>query len=107
LNAALAMFLRNRSGTMQTHDLKTWPEFFAALIDGTKPFELRKNDRDYHVGDVLRLREWDPATKAYSGRETGRRVTYMLDHRPGAGCAADLGLAEGYAVLGIVPFDLP
>lgn len=87
---------------MTEHELKCWPEFFEALRDGVKPFELRKDDRGFQVGDILRLREWDPATNAYSGQELRRRVTYKLSHRPGAGCAADLGLKEGYAILGIV-----
>lgn len=86
---------------MTEHDLKCWPEFFHDLAVGTKAFELRKNDRDYRVGDLLRLREWDPETKVYTGRETTRRVTYMLEHRSGAGCAADFGLKDGYAILSL------
>jgi Domain of unknown function (DUF3850) len=86
---------------MSIHDLKTWPEFFHDLATGQKTFELRKNDRDYRVGDTLRLREWDPDTKTYSGRETTRRVTHMLEHRPGAECAADFGLKDGYAILSL------
>ena len=38
------------------HDLKIWPEFFDAVASGAKPFDLRKNDRNYHVGDTLLLR---------------------------------------------------
>lgn len=83
------------------HDLKCWPEFFVALANDKKTFELRKNDRDFQVGDFMLLREWDPRTQKYSGREELRRIIYMLEHRPGAGCAADFGLKEGYAILGI------
>ena len=42
------------------HDLKVWPAFFDPLADGTKPFEARKDDRGFAVGDVLHLREYDP-----------------------------------------------
>lgn len=31
------------------HDLKTWRPPFRALWDGTKTFELRKNDRNYRT----------------------------------------------------------
>lgn len=62
---------------MSVHRLKTWPEYFQALCSGRKTFELRKNDRDFRVGDVLLLEEWDPATKAYSGRLIEREVTYI------------------------------
>ena len=34
-----------------THDLKTWPEFFDAILDGRKTFEVRDTrDRDFAVG---------------------------------------------------------
>ncbi|MFG0317555.1 MAG: ASCH/PUA domain-containing protein [Planctomycetota bacterium JB042] len=74
------------------HDLKTWPEFFAAVEDLRKTFEVRRNDRDFREGDELLLREWDPETEAYSGRELLRRVSFVYD---GA------WIAEGYVVLGL------
>lgn len=61
------------------HDLKCWPPFFEAILAGDKTFELRRNDRNFKVGDVLLLREWDPTTEAYTGRGTYRHVTYMVD----------------------------
>lgn len=75
---------------MTRHDLKCWPEYFEAIHDGRKTFEVRKNDRGYQAGDILDLHEWDP--KAHSllqtqpglGRFTGRtarfRVGYVLSH---------------------------
>lgn len=61
------------------HVLKAWPTYFAAVVDGRKRFELRRNDRDFAVGDVLRLVEWIPGTSY--GNATGRvfrvRVTYL------------------------------
>lgn len=36
-----------------THDLKIYPEFFSAVCTGVKRAELRKNDRDYRVGDTF------------------------------------------------------
>lgn len=60
------------------HGLKCWPEFFQAIHTGKKTFELRVNDRDFKVGDVLLIREWDPKTKKYTGRKLVRDVTYLL-----------------------------
>jgi hypothetical protein len=44
---------------MKKHTLKCWPVFFAPILTGEKPFEIRLNDRDYEVGDILRLEEWE------------------------------------------------
>jgi hypothetical protein len=84
-----------------THFLKTWPEFFAAQANHTKPFEVRRYDRGYAVGDTLVLQEWEPARRdlgvdAYTGRELQRRVTYVLRDSP--------GLQPGYVVLGTEPW---
>lgn len=62
---------------MSTHDLKTWPEFFSAVESGAKTFEIRLNDRDYKIGDVLKLREWDRSTGEHTGKVVFRRVTYI------------------------------
>jgi hypothetical protein len=58
------------------HELKCWPPYFESVMDGSKPFELRKNDRDYKYGDELLLREWDPCGQAggVPGRYTGREL---------------------------------
>ncbi|MDF2680174.1 MAG: hypothetical protein K0R47_1364 [Brevibacillus sp.] len=37
------------------HELKTWPEYFNAVMDGTKKAEIRKNDRGFKVRDALLL----------------------------------------------------
>lgn len=70
--------------TPPMHELKVWPQYFPALRDGLKSSEFRKDDRQprFAVGDVLRLREWNPERFAvdgreYTGREVERRVTYV------------------------------
>ena len=81
----------------QIHELKCWPEFFLPLKDRTKEFELRKNDRDYKVGDYLLLREFDPGfDDGYTGRKTYRQVQFVLsvDRAPD-------GLKDGYVILGL------
>lgn len=85
------------------HDLKTWPTFFAAVKRGDKRFEVRRNDRDFGVGDVLLLHEWDPSLPsahvlrsdgAYTGAVLRCSVTYVM---PGG----NFGLAPDFCVLGI------
>lgn len=57
---------------------KCWPEFFRAIADGGKTFELRLADFECGPGDTLVLREWDPQTRQYTGRELEKTVTYVL-----------------------------
>lgn len=62
---------------MTTHVVKANPEWFPHYFDGTKPFSIRVNDRDYQDGDLFHVREWggalvDDSThldNGYTGRE--------------------------------------
>jgi hypothetical protein len=86
------------------HQLKTWPKEFEATRIGLKKFEYRLDDRDYQVGDVLTLKEYDPEqaqtwkgldeARGYSGREISASVTYVLK-------GPAFGVPEGYAVMSI------
>lgn len=80
------------------HDLKTWPGPFQAVRDGLKPWELRKNDRDYRVGDLLRLREWCPDIEDYSGAVEERLVKWMLE-------GPAFGLPDGYVIMSLAKAD--
>jgi hypothetical protein len=60
----------------RTHDLKCWPEFFQAILDGRKTFEVRRNDRGFLQGDQLLLKEWQPGSGEYTGREMLVFVSY-------------------------------
>lgn len=62
---------------MTVHVLKSWPQFFTRLSAGTRTHELRKNDRDYHEGDFLELREYNPSTNEYTGRVCTVQITSM------------------------------
>lgn len=42
---------------MTTHFVKIQPLYFEGIISGSKPFELRYNDRKYKVGDCVCLQE--------------------------------------------------
>jgi ASC-1-like (ASCH) protein len=57
---------------------KVWPKYFNKIKSGDKSFEIRLADWKCKVGDVLILKEWDPKTKKYTGREIEKKVTYVL-----------------------------
>ncbi len=80
------------------HSVKCYPDYFKALKDGTKTFEVRKKDRLYEVGDYLAVNEFvsiDPyedvreellerfSRSADNGRYSGNcllfKITYVLD----------------------------
>ena len=90
------------------HEVKCWPEYFEAVRDGRKPFDLRFDDRGYRVGDRLRLREWSPE-KGYTGRELSESITYILAG-PFFNPTHDKvtpGLASGWVILGFGVEELP
>lgn len=60
------------------HELKCWPQYFAEVVGGSKTFEVRKDDRGYQQGDLLILREYDPATDTYSGQTVRAEIGYVL-----------------------------
>ena len=44
------------------HTKKIWPEPFSAVVNGSKPFEVRTSDEPWNTGETLLLREWNPTT---------------------------------------------
>lgn len=75
-----------------THELKIYPEFFSAVCTGVKRAELRKNDRDYRVGDTLHLLE----TPCGSCNPTGEYINVIITH------IADVGeWMTGYVLLSV------
>lgn len=78
-------------GKERVHFLRLAATDYDDVATGKKPFELRKNDRDYKTGDILELNEFK------DGRNTGRVirccVTYVLE--------GYTGLTDGYCILGI------
>jgi len=63
---------------MSKIEKKVWPEYFQKIVDGVKKYELRLADFAVKEGDTLILKEWDPKTKEYTGREISKKVTYVL-----------------------------
>lgn len=76
------------------HELKLAPEWFDDVAFGIKTFEIRKDDRGYAVGDILRLREWEDG--GYTGFEVRVRISSILTAEQ-----FPQGLREGYVILSI------
>jgi Domain of unknown function (DUF3850) len=91
------------------HELKVWPAYFKRLADGSKTFEIRRNDRGFQQGDTLRLREYDPdgthddcddpacTKRRYTGAMIRRRVGFVA-----SGTLFGLSLGE-HVVLSLLP----
>jgi ASC-1-like (ASCH) protein len=62
------------------HKLKIQPQYFEAVFSGEKSFEIRKNDRNFQVGDTLLLQEFIPETQSYTGQFVERKITYITDY---------------------------
>lgn len=62
---------------LNIHFLKIRPEYFKDVVNGTKTFETRFNDRHFKVGDLLQLEEYDD--KGYTGKFIVVEVIYILD----------------------------
>lgn len=75
------------------HLLKIYPMYFKEILWNKKTFEIRKNDRDYKVGDILVLQEFDAASQEYTGNKLEVEVTYLLQNTD--------YLQEGYVCMGI------
>ncbi|AXC53654.1 MULTISPECIES: DUF3850 domain-containing protein [Bacillus] len=61
------------------HNLKINKEYFNPVIKEIKTFEIRKNDRNFQLGDKITLKEWDAKTKQYTGRKVNIVITYLTD----------------------------
>jgi hypothetical protein len=75
------------------HKLKILPQYFNEVLNENKTFELRKDDRDYKVGDVIILLEFDCGI--HTGRKCNRTILYILRD------VEQYGLKEGFVILAI------
>lgn len=76
-----------------SHRLKTLPEFFEAVTEGRKRFEIRKDDRNFKVDDTLVLKEWNG--QQYTGRKRTVHVSHIFRD------AEKFGLQKGFVILSL------
>jgi len=85
------------------HKLKLNADYYDDSASGKKTFEIRKNDRDYKVGDFLELREWVFSVLENKGSYTGnvhwKIITYVFND--------EQYLPEGYVCLACYPTNEP
>lgn len=75
----------------KVHTIKLAKMYYEDVKSGKKSFELRKNDRGYKQGDILKMLEY--AEGAWTGRQIIAEVTYLLENYA--------GIEEGYCIMAI------
>lgn len=86
---------------MTTHYLKSWVGLFQPIYDEQKTHELRVLDRDYKVGDMCILQEYDPVEKIYTGRECHVEITYITSSKHSPCAFSPFALHDAMGVLSI------
>ena len=65
---------------MTEHYLKTIEPYFSDVKNGLKTFEVRKNDRNFEVGDKIYLLKYHPySTLGYVPESITAVITYILN----------------------------
>lgn len=75
----------------KVHELKIMPQYYEPVLRKVKTFEIRKNDRNFAVGDEILLKEYDPEKKEYTGRQLRQEICFITDYAQ----------SDNYVVLGI------
>lgn len=84
------------------HTLKLNKSDCQDVYTGIKSFEVRMNDRNYEVGDIIRFQPVDRNNKSYSHPVENNiyEITYILDPKTNRNNCF-VGLEDGWVVLGI------
>ncbi len=77
--------------------LKTWPSYYKEIKENRKTFEMRLDDRDFKIGDLIVLEEYD-LDLGYSGRSIIKEITHILS-------GPKFGLMEGWVILSFKGFN--
>lgn len=96
-----------RSAEQAVHVLKVVPPYFDALLDGTKTFEVRRNDRGFQKGDQLILWEYDQDATSIDdyrpaiNHAVSATVAFVYSGDPRFGYGGQHALNPGWVVLGL------
>ena len=71
---------------------KILPKYFHDIKHNVKFFEIRKDEDDLQIGDIVIFGEWDG--KKYTGARIPVTVRYVLRNVP------EYGLKDGYCIFG-------
>jgi len=87
---------------VKTHEVKSWTHYYDNIVVGLKKHDLRKNDRDYKVGDELLLKRYDHFKGEFTGETMLVKITYITSSQyPCAYSSAVLD--KNYVILSIDP----
>lgn len=92
---------------MAHHTLKTDPALFEASFTGKRPWEIRKNDRNFQVGDTLTLQETvhagqemrEGAPLEFTGRELECEIEYIFSGDEAPFGMENRGLSEDWVIM--------
>lgn len=77
------------------HEVKCYPDRFTDILSNACKADIRYNDRDYQVNDLLKLREGYPDISGFIF--TGRFIICIITH------VSNYGLKEGFVSLSLDP----
>lgn len=81
------------------HELKLLWTFEIDILDGSKTFEVRANDRAFQKGDIVKFKVVDTRTNPslhHPVEEKEYEITYVLN---------GYGIKNGYVVFGIKEYN--
>ena len=84
--------------SIRVHKLKILDIYHSAIISGTKQFEVRLNDRNYKVGDIIEFDVINDNNITLYQPDIKYMITYILKDF--------IGLKTGYIVFGIAPYTV-
>jgi hypothetical protein len=86
---------------MTVYNVKSWVPFFQAFKTGAKKHDMRDlKDRNYKVGDILVLEEYDPFKGQYTGDVMRMKITYITSRE--TPCAfSSAALDSNYCILSL------
>ena len=83
------------------YNLKSWTHFFQAIKSGNKLHDLRWfKDREFNVGDILKLEEFDNIKGEYTGDSILVKITYITSNRTPCPYSSSV-LENDYCILSI------
>ena len=92
---------------MKLHELKIKHEYLVEVAIGVKTFELRKNDRDYQVGDLIHFVDIKDTKQSYKcdcdiyiDNNDLYKITYILKN------VEQYGLDKDYCILAIKKLEI-
>ena len=74
------------------HEVKILEQYANLNNENKKPWELRKNDRNYKVGDWIRFHIIDDETKKPTGFSYRRKIIYLFE-------GGEYGIEKEYCIM--------